>query len=345
MKVLFKFEEDKTYNDNEVQRFLIRIKVKDSFNFVLKERINQFLPSLTQFQLNSICTIKNNSSLENFSLGEKIYFNETFEMEDNNNINNWQKTDNKDYMVLYNKFVFNKKIGEIDDEDNGDIKGSDNDYIIKKKQEKLNKKIIELENTVKFEDNLDKDNIIENVEQSHIKKKLCYLLAKNNILFTWSAIEKNTKNEIRGFYIHKTDLKIPTINSQFLTQLLNSSVSFSHYINKLNENNYVCTLVMTINRNIFKEINDIKSFDVYINKHSNKYNWIGLKKYSFQNNNIDIKKENIGENIIKLEFNCLFKEKGEYDLNQVSMSIESNIAMQKTKYINKILSPVIVKID
>ena len=345
LKVLFKFEEDKTYNDNEVQRFLIRIKVKDSFNFVLKERINQFLPSLTQFQLNSICTIKNNSSLENFSLGEKIYFNETFEMEDNTNINNWQKTDNKDYMVLYNKFVFNKKIGEIDDEDNGDIKGSDNDYIIKKKQEKLNKKIIELENTVKFEDNLDKDNIIENVGQSHIKKKLCYLLAKNNILFTWSAIEKNTKNEIRGFYIHKTDLKIPTINSQFLTQLLNSSVSFSHYINKLNENNYICTLVMTINRNIFKEINDIKSFDVYINKHSNKYNWIGLKKYSFQNNNIDNKKENIGENIIKLEFNCLFKEKGEYDLNQVSMSIESNIAMQKTKYINKILSPIIVKID
>ena len=54
LKVLFKFEEDKTYNDNEVQRFLIRIKVKDSFNFVLKERINQFLPSLTQFQLNSI---------------------------------------------------------------------------------------------------------------------------------------------------------------------------------------------------------------------------------------------------------------------------------------------------
>ena len=209
----------------------------------------------------------------------------------------------------------------------------------------MSKKINELENTVKFEDNLDKDNIIENVEQSHIKKKLCYLLAKNNILFTWSAIEKNTKNEIRGLYIHKTDLKIPTINSQFLTQLLNSSVSFSHYINKLNENNYVCTLVMTINRNIFKEINDIKSFDVYINKHSNKYNWIGLKKYSFQNNNIDNKKENIGENIIKLEFNCLFKEKGEYDLNQVSMSIESNIAMQKTKYINKILSPVIVKID
>ena len=345
LKVLFKFEEDKTYNDNEVQRFLIRIKVKDSFNFVLKERINQFLPSLTQFQLNSICTIKNNSSLENFSLGEKIYFNETFEMEDNTNINNWQKTDNKDYMVLYNKFVFNKKIGEIDDEDNGDIKGSDNDYIIKKKQEKLSKKITELENTVKFEDNLDNDNIIENVEQSHIKKKLCYLLAKNNILFTWSAMEKSTKNEIRGLYIHKTDLKIPTINSQFLTQLLNSSVSFSHYINKLNENDYICTLVMTINRNIFKEINDIKSFDVYINKHSNKYNWIGLKKYSFQNNNIDNKKENIGENIIKLEFNCLFKEKGEYDLNQVSMSIESNIAMQKTKYINKILSPVIVKID
>ena len=346
LKILFKFEEDKTYMDNEVQRFLIRIKVKDSFNFVFKESINQFLPSLTQFQLNSICTIKNNSFLDNFTLGDKIYFNETFELKnDSNNVNKWQKTENKDYIVLYNKFVFDKKIIENDYEDNNyETKGVDNDYIIKIKQEKLNKKINELETKVKFGQDLDKENIMENIDQNHIKKKLCYLLAKNNIIFSWSATEKNTNNEIRGIYIHKTDLKIPTINVQFLTQLLNSSVSFSHYINKLNENNTICTLVMTINKNIFKEINDIKSFDIYINKNSEKYNWIGLKKYSFMNNNIeDEKKEE--NNMIKLEFNCLFKEKGEYDLNQVSMCIESNILMQKAKYINKILSPVMVKID
>ena len=47
LKILFKFEEDKTYVDNEVQRFLVKIKVKDSFNFVFKENINQFLPSMT----------------------------------------------------------------------------------------------------------------------------------------------------------------------------------------------------------------------------------------------------------------------------------------------------------
>ena len=346
LKILFKFEEDKTYMDNEVQRFLIRIKVKDSFNFVLKESINQFLPSLTQFQLNSICTIKNNSLLENFSLGDKIYFNETFNIKDNSSINLWQKTENKDYIVLYNKFVFDKKINEIDYEDITDIKGADNDYIIKKKQEKLNKKISELENIIKFDENLDKENIMEDIDQNHIKKKLCYLLAKNNIIFTWSANEKNTKNEIRGLYIHKTDLKIPTINVQFLTQLLNSSVSFSHSVNKLNENNTICTLVMMINKNIFKEINDIKSFDVYINKYSEKYNWIGLKKYTFMNNNIQKEnEENSEDHMVKLEFNCLFRDKGEYDLNQVSMSIESNIAMQKTKYINKILSPIMIKID
>jgi hypothetical protein len=346
LKILFKFEEDKTYMDNEVQRFLIKIKVKDSFNFVFKESINQFLPSLTQFQLNSICTIKNNSFLDGFTLGDKIYYNETFEYKnESNNINNWQKTENKDYIVLYNKFVFDKKIIENDYEDNNyETKGVDNDYIIKIKQEKLNKKINELEKGIKFEQNLDKENIMENNEQNHIKKKLCYLLAKNNIIFTWSAKEKNTNNEIRGLYIHKTDLKIPTINVQFLTQLLNSSVSFSHYINKLDANNTICTLVMIINKNIFKEINDIKSFDIYINKTSEKYNWIGLKKYSFRNNNIETEKKE-ENHMIKLEFNCLFKEKGEYDLNQVSMCIESNILMQKAKYINKILSPVMVKID
>ena len=344
LKILFKFEEDKTYMDNEVQRFLIRIKVKDSFNFVLKESINQFLPSLTQFQLNSICTIKNNGFLENFTLGEKIYFNETFELKNDSKINNWQKTDNKDYIVLYNKYVFDKKIGQIDDEENMDIKGQDDDYIIKKKQEKLNKKILELENQIKFDENMDKENIMELIEQNHIKKKLCYLLAKNNIIFSWSATEKKTDNPIRGLYIHKTDLKIPTINVQFLTQLLNGSVSFTHYINKLNENNTICTLVMTINKHIFKEINEIKSFDIYINKYSDKYNWIGLKKYTFQNNNVENKNDD-EDHMAKLEFNCLFREKGNYDLNQVSMCIESNISMQRTKYINKILSPIIVKIE
>ena len=349
LKILFKFEEDKTYIDNEVQRFIIRIKIKDSFNFVLNERINQFLPSLTQFQLNSICTIKNNSFLENFTLG-KIYFNESFKIDENNqnsNSNEWQKTENKDYVVLYNKFIFDKKIDDVDYEDNFDIKNNlDNDYIIKKRQQKLNKKIEELENKINFEEN-NVDNIMENPQQNHIKKKLCYLLAKNNIIFSWLAKEKKTNNEIKGLYIHKTDLKIPTINVQFLTQLLNSSVSFNHYVNKLDENNTICTLEMMINKNIFKEMNDIKSFDVYVNKFSDKYNWIGLKKYTFQNNNFDTEKEQEKENnnMIKLEFNCLFREKGEYDFNQVSMTIESNIAMQKTKYINKILSPIMVKIE
>jgi hypothetical protein len=174
--------------------------------------------------------------LNDFALGDKIYYNETFEYKnDTNNINNWQKTENKDYVVLYNKFVFDKKIIENDyDDNNYETKGVDDDYIIKKKQEKLNKKINLLEKEIKFESDLDKENIMENIEQNHIKKKLCYLLAKNNIIFTWAAKEKNSNNEISGFYIHKTHLKIPTINVQFLTQLLNSSVSFTHYINKLN---------------------------------------------------------------------------------------------------------------
>ena len=72
-----------------------------------KESINQFLSNMTQFQLNSICTIKNNCLLENFTLSPNIYLNDTFEIY--NNSNDWQKTINKDYIVLYNKFIFNKK--------------------------------------------------------------------------------------------------------------------------------------------------------------------------------------------------------------------------------------------
>ena len=350
LKILFKFEEDKTYIDNEVLRFLVKIKVKDSFNFLFKESINQFLPTMTQFQLNSICTIKNNCLLDNFSLSPHIYLNDTFEV--HNNTNEWQKTINKDYIVLYNKFIFNKKIGAQDDDDNIDINNNDNEYVIKKKHEKLNKKIAELEKSVQFDEN-NYDGLLIDPQQSHIKKKLCNLLAKNNLIFNWSATEKKTQKEIKGFYIHNPNLKIPTINVKFLTQLLTSSITLKYSMNKIDNNNTVVTLIMTMNKNIFKEINDIRCFDVYINQnYSEKFNWIGLKKYSFQNNNTNSNNNEKNNNInnsesneITLEFNCLFKEKGEYDLNQVGMIIYSNIPRQKEKYIQKILSPIIVKID
>ena len=346
LKILFKFEEDKTYIDNEVQRFLVKIKVKDSFNFIFKESINQLLPSMTQFQLNSICTLKNNCLLDKFALSPHIYLNETFEI--HNNVNNWQKTINKDYIVLYNKFIFNKIINEEKYNDNLDININDSEYIVKKKHEKLNKKIMDLEKNIQFEDH-NFGGLLKDQIQSHIKKKLCSLLAKNNLIFNWCAIEKKTNNEVKGIYIHKPNLKVPHINVKFLAQLLTNSATLKHRINKIDENNTFCSLNMSIDKNIFKQINDIKSFDIYINQnYSEKIYWIGLKKYSFPNNeeiNKDLDNINSSDNnIISLEFNCLLKEKGEYDINQFCMVIYSNIPRQQEKYIHKILSPIIVKI-
>ena len=144
-------------------------------------------------------------------------------------------------------------------------------------------------------------------------------------------------------------MKIPQINVKFLTQLLTNSANLNHYINKIDENNTFCSLNMSIDKNIFKQINDIKSFDIYINQnYSEKFNWIGLKKYSFPNNE-EINKDldninNRDNNIVSLKFNCLLKEKGDYDINQLCMVIYSNIPRQQEKYIHKILSPIIVKI-
>lgn len=129
-----------------------------------------------------------------------------------------------------------------------------------------------------------------------------------------------------------------------------SSITLKHFVNKISDNNTVCTLVMTINKNIFREINDVKCFDIYINQnYSEKYNWIGLKKYSFPNNtNENEKNKNLNyneNNVASLDFNCLFKEKGVYDLNQIGIVIYSNIPRQQEKYIHKILSPIMVKIE
>ena len=141
-------------------------------------------------------------------------------------------------------------------------------------------------------------------------------------------------------------MKIPTINIKFLNQLLINSITLKHFVNKIDDKNTICNLIMKIDKNIFKEINDIRSFDININQNnSDKYNWIGLKKYSFTNNINESKNDLNNNNIVFLEFNCLFKEKGEFDLNQIGMVIYSNIPRQQEKYIHKILSPIIVKIE
>ena len=344
LKILFKYEEEKIYIDNEVQRFLIKLKIKESFNFNINESITQFLPSKIQFQLNSKCIINNNSALDNFNINTHIYLNDSYEICQNNNI---QKTINKDNVIIYNKYIFNKKrnINKDDCDDNLNINKNDNEYIIKRKKQILNKKIKELEKSINFEEN-NFNGILLNPEQNHIKKKLCYLIAKDNLIFIWTAIDKNTNNEIKGLYIYKPNIIIPTINSEFLNQLLNHSITLKHIINKLNNKNYICTIIMSINKNIFREINDIKYFEIYVNKsYSRKYNWIGLQKYCYLNYNNNTKEETGKNNIENLEFNCLINEKGVYDLNQFSMTIYSLDPNKEVTNINKILSPIIIEIE
>ena len=51
-----------------------------------------------------------------------------------------------------------------------------------------------MEKIIKIEEN-NFEGLLESPEQNHIKKKLCYLLAKNNLIFNWSAKEKKTNKK------------------------------------------------------------------------------------------------------------------------------------------------------
>ena len=345
IKIVFKFEEDKTYIDHEIQRFLIKLNVKDSFGIDIKETINKYQTDNIDFLFENIYTIDNNNTnltninFNNIYLNNKIYpVNNCIECNSNINLNEEQT-------CIYKKYNINRKIEE------NEFYNSESEYSIKLKNEKLNKTTKEIETNVNF-NFIDKYGCLkdEDMEKKFAINRLCRLLAKDYLIFSWNALEKDSNKEINGLIFHRPNINLPTNTDKFIRKILNNSISMSFDINKIeNRNNTshsICTLNVDIDKNIFNQMIFIKDIEIYINNDSNRnlksISWLGLKRYYLIN-----KRNKINENstVEKLKFNCLITKKGIYDLNQISILIHSNIPRQREKVINKILSPIKIIIE
>ena len=351
LKILFKFEEDKTYIDHEIQRYLVTFDVKDSFTVNFKETINKSHQELIIADIDMVCVVNNynnnNSSLESLYLKPIIYSNKSFEQNDISTINkNENMMINEEHKVIYKKYKIKKLIKEENRKSSINYINKQSEYAIKKRREKLNKKIRELEKNIVL-DFLDKYDFLKdnknNVDQSHIKYSFCNLLAKDYLIINWSGIEKGSNKEINGLLLYKPKLQFSFITNNLFKNIINNFISIKHNIIKMDNNSTICIINVSIDNNFYKQLQNVKGIEIFINNtdknNFNKLKWIGLKNYYLSNI------ENNSNKIDEIQFTCLINEKGIYDINKISILIHYIISRNGTQQIDNILSPIIVKID
>ena len=343
---MFKFEEEKTYIDHEIQRYLIILNVEDSFSINFKEIINKSDPNFIYADLDMLCIANsygNGFPLEDIRINNDfIYSNYSFQqiIETNNNYNMEVA---KEHKVIYKQYKIKKNINEEDSKNNYNNKQSE--YTMKKRKQKLNKKIKNLEKKINLEflkryDYLQMDN---NIEQNHIKHYFCNLLAKNYIIFNWCGEEKITKKKIYGILLYKPKLNFSLIKNSLFKNVIKNFISMKYNIIKMDKNCTICIIDVFIDNNFYKQLQNIKGIEIYVdNKDKNifqKLKWVGLKNYYLSN--ID----NNSDDIDKIQFTCLINEKGTYDLNKINLAIHYIISRDGVQKFDNILSPIIVKVD
>jgi hypothetical protein len=355
IKILFKFEEEKTYIDHEIQRFLVTIDVEDTFNVNFKEIINKYQSEFIMADLDMLCIMNNSSDkqiFEKLCINQCFYSNNLFEQINKKNDNieikyNEDKNSkeiNNEVEVLYNKYKIKKIFDDKDENNYNKFNEKQSEFTIKKRREKLHKKVNEIKKYINL-DFLKKYEFLQNgsnEEQNHIKNYFCDLLGKDYLIFNWNALEKGTNREINGVFFYKPKLSFSISNNLF-KNIINNFITMKHEMIKVDNCFTLCIISVSIDNNFYKQINNIKGIEIYINnKDKNnfkKYKWIGLKRYFLSNLKNDSGK------IDEIQFTCQINEKGLYDMNQISLAIHYIISKEGVQIFDNILSPIIVNVN
>ena len=334
IKILFKFEEERTMIDYEIQRFIIILDVYDSFFFDIKENVHKFISDSILADLDVFFRLntynKNCSSLEKLIINPKLSFSNIYAQVNISNITNSENGFYEKNASIFQRFIIKKKIEKIN---NKEIK-------IHKSNEQKNKRAKEQLQNIKFDFLDEYDFINYDITQSHIKHYFCKLLLKEFLIFNWSAKEKNSKRNINGIFTYKPKLIFSLSLNSFINFIKNL-ISIKHTVRKMNDVT-ICNLDVSIDNNYYNQLENIKGIEIFINNNTynfEKVKWFGLQKYKLSKINDNNQKEN------EIHFSCLISEKGIYDINQISILAHFYFSRNEKKIFNKILSPIIVKVD
>ena len=326
IKILIKFSGEMRVKPIQVKRFLIKLKVKESISFEVKEycsnlNVNKDGKKYNKidFNIKTNLRIRNEKEIKNLQMKDPVF---------NKELN---LLNQKSYLItnneIHKKFVF---IKENVSNNNNDIKNNldfiTNNITIENKENEV-KNNITYTKTSNNNYILDKFNKILNNPNGNI------------IFFPWVATniildnaDKKDENQnykpkeviLQGLYPYKLKMENSEATKSFLTYLFNKYTELNITQKKIDEEKTLVKMILKLNKIGLASMGDkIEKYEIFANGSQAQIIWLGPKKF--------IVKNNLNENTFKCRFNFITTLKGNIEINRISVSIYKKLEAGEEK--------------
>ena len=325
VKVLIKCADEMRIYPIEIRRFIIKLNIKDSISFEIKESYNNLnsfdkknhIFKQIDFSLKTDIRIKNKNDIKNISIKDPI-LNDKLIL---SNRHNYKLNDSD----IHEIFRFNKDENIITDTDTENKNKFD--FILNNKEMYGMEAIDDSNNHI-----FDKFNKIINSTNQSI------------IFFPWNA-EIDGGKKIEGFYLYELNLSGPKLTKDFIREIFYNSTKINIIKQKVNSEKTLIVINVELNKNGIASLSEIISqYDIFIDNQNPEIDWLGLQKYTIIN-----KLDKKGENKLLCKFNFMTTLKGVFEINRIGTKLyRKNEEKNNTEVfmqINHITKPLCILID
>ena len=332
IKILIKFSGEMRVKPIQVKRFLIKLKVKESISFEVKEycsNLNVDKDGKTynkiDFNIKTNLRIRNEKEIKNLIMKEPVFNKELNLL----NHKNYLITNNE----IHKKYVF---IKENNSNSNNNIKYN-LDFIANSinKEDKENDTTEQINGiTIKKSSNnnfiIDKLNKILNNPNGNI---IFFPWEATNIITNDSDKKKKDKNNnetpekvseetdsypkeviLQGLYPYKLKMENSEATKIFLTYLFNKYTELNISQKKIDKEKTLIKMILKLNKIGLASMGEkIEKYEIYAHPIKTQITWIGPKKFLVKNN--------LDENTFTCRFNFITTLKGIIEINRISVLI------------------------
>ena len=353
LKIIIKFITDLRQKTIQVKRYLIKLIVRESISFEVKEYCSNLKEdkdgktyNKIDFNIKTNLRIRNEKEIKDLKLREPVY------NKDLNLINQ------KNYLInndeIHKKYVFDKETNFC------------KNPAINSNEIKFNLDFIQKIIGENFK------NVFENnkFDTSYIVNKFKKILNNSNsntIFFPWEAtytkseenktessdnsgneqeIPKDKEEEkevtLYGLYPYKLKMKNSETTKTFLSFLFNKFTDLKISTKKIDKQKTLIKMILKLDKIGLASMGDkIEKYEILASDTSRPITWLGPKKF--------VVKNNLDENYFTCRFNFITTLKGNIEVNRISVLVykrpENNGDLYSIININHITKPTSIFID